>query len=387
MDQPIKAVHIFTDSKFIPWVKSSFALHAWESTFIVLQASSSTVKHSGNDVIYVQMDKDWKKKVLTIIDSSQIVFHYFLDNHKATLVLKSSDRAIHCWCFYGAEIYQQTPLFRDMLYGPVTRKFLWLLPEIMYRVKLRSFYYRIFKREIPPLELLQQAIKKISGILWYVPEEIEFINTRIKLPPWYNFQFFSFSDIIPDPEARCIVGSQKILVGNSATIENNHLDVLAGLQKAQSNEYSVSLPMTYGMFPRYKAMVKKKFSKALKAHVFFLENHMPLEEYYAFLSEHPTAVFLHHRQQALGNVLYMLYIGAKVYLSRDNIIVQWLRNNQVRVFIFEEEFVRDLDAGQMILDEAEAEVNRKQIRILLDHQHNLETIQNLEQLIQNNKHR
>lgn len=383
MDQTIKAVHIFTDSKFIPWVKSSFAQHAWESTFIVLQASSSTVAHTVNEVIYVPIENDWKSKVLKIIDTSQIVFHYFLDNHKASLVIDSSGPAIHCWCFYGAEIYQQTPLFRDILYGPVTRKYLWLLPEIRYRVKLRSFYYRMLKREKPPVTLLQQAIKKISGILWYVPEEIAFINTRIKLPPWYNFQFFSFSDIIPDPEARCQSNNHKILVGNSATIENNHLDVLNALQQVQNPTYSVSLPMTYGLFPRYKSLVKRKFSKALKERAFFLENHMPLEKYYSYLSEHPTAAFLHHRQQALGNVLYMLYIGAKVYLSRDNIIVQWLRNNQVRVFIFEDEFVNDLNTGNMILEETIAEENRKRIRILLEHQHNLETIKQLEQLIHN----
>jgi dTDP-N-acetylfucosamine:lipid II N-acetylfucosaminyltransferase len=385
MDQTIKAVHIFTDSKFIPWVKSSFALHSWESTFIVLQSSSSAVGAVEPNVLCIRMDSDWKIKVLEIINSAHIVFYYLLDNHKASLILDSSGHAIHSWCFYGAEIYQQTPLFRDMLYGPVTRKYLWLLPEIKYRVLLRSWYFRIFKREKPPVELLQQAIKKISGILWYVPEEIAFINSRIKLPPWYNFQFFSFSDIIPDPEARCQAIHQKILIGNSATIENNHLDVLEVLQKVKNQSYSVSLPMTYGLFPRYKALVKRQFSKALKERAFFLENHMPLEQYYSFLAEHPTAVFLHHRQQALGNVLYMLYIGAKVYLSRDNIIIQWLRNNQVRVFIFEDDFFRDMNSDNMILEINWAEENRKQIRILLDHQHNMETIQQLEQLIKKNR--
>ena len=277
MDQTIKAVHIFTDSKFILWVKSSFALHGWESTFIVLQPASSNAAHAGSDVIVTIMDHDWKRKVLNIIDTSHIVFHYFLDNHKASLILNSSGRAIHCWCFYGAEIYQQTPLFRDMLYGPVTRLYLRLLPEIKYRVMLRAWYFRILRREKPPVELLQQAIKKIRGILWYVPEEIAFINSRIKLPPWYNFQFFSFSDIIPDPEARCQPINKKILIGNSATIENNHLDVLDALQKAQNSTYSVSLPMTYGLFPRYKSLVKRKFSMVLKERVFFLENHLPLE--------------------------------------------------------------------------------------------------------------
>jgi len=381
MDQTIKAVHIFTDSKFIPWVKSSFAQYEWESTYIVLLPSASGLSNQQNDVIYIYMESDWKAKVLSIIDSSQIVFHYFLDNHKASLILSSSGRAIHCWCFYGAEIYQQTPLFRDMLYGLVTRKYLWLLPEIKYRVLLRSWYYRILRREMAPVNLLKQAIPKISGILWYVPEEIAYIHTRIKLPPWYNFQFFSFSDIIPDPDARCQQDTRKILVGNSATIENNHLDVLNAFQKAQSQLYTVSLPMTYGMFPRYRKLVKQKYSKTLKDRVFFLENHLPLEKYYSFLSAHSTAVFLHHRQQALGNVLYMLYIGAKVYLSQDNIIVQWLRHNQVRVFIFEEDFARDLNDNKMILEEPAAEENRKRIRILLEHQHNQETIQQLEQLI------
>jgi hypothetical protein len=109
-----------------------------------------------------------------------------------------------------------------------------------------------------------------------------------------------------------------------------------------------------------------------------------LEKYYSFLDEHPTAVFLHHRQQALGNILYMLYIGAKVYLSRTNIILQWFLQNRVKVFIFEDDFVTDLKSGKMVLEESVAMENRKQVRTLLEHQNNLSTIHQLEQLIQSN---
>ena len=384
MGQTIKAVHLFTDAKFIPWVKATFALYSWESQFIFLHLPSAPVALTQNDVMLISMDTKGKSKVLSIIDSADIVFHYLLDYSKASLVIHSQGHAIHCWCYYGAEIYQQTPLFRDMLYGPVTKKYLWLLPEIKYRIEFRYWYYRIFRLKKPPVKLLRQAIKKISGILWYVPEEIAMINSRIKLPPWYNFQFFSFADIIPDSHAKCQVHNLKILIGNSATIENNHLDVLDAFLKVKIHPYSVSLPMSYGLFPRYKSLVKRKFSQVFKEKSSFLDQHLPLEKYYSFLDEHPTAVFLHHRQQALGNILYMLYIGAKVYLSRTNIILQWFLQNRVKVFIFEDDFVTDLKSGKMVLEESVAMENRKQVRTLLEHQNNLSTIHQLEQLIQSN---
>jgi hypothetical protein len=112
---------------------------------------------------------------------------------------------------------------------------------------------------------------------------------------------------------------------------------------------------------------------------------MKLDAYYDFLGRHPVAIFLHYRQQGLGNILYMLYTGTKVYLSRQNIVVQWLQKNQVKVYIFEEQFAEDYQNHNLVLDDADAAHNREAIRALLDHDRNRQTLQSLEAEILSNR--
>lgn len=383
---PVRALHLFSDRKFIPWARQTFSLTGWESSYIVLNPGrSKSMETLEAGTIEVSADEFGLGLIRDKLYHTDIAFHYFLDNIKADLIMQSDPRIIHCWCFYGAEIYQQTSLFRRDLYGAATRKLLWSLPEIKFRYDLRKYYFMFARFRQPPIKSLLRAIPRIHRILWYVEDEIEMINSRITLPRWQFFQFFSFSDIVPPATKLTDKTSKKILIGNSATIENNHVDVLEALLTLEDQQYTYSLPLTYGQFPRYKAKIKARYLKGLGDRVSFLDAHIKLDEYYDFLSQHPVAIFLHHRQQGLGNILYMLYTGTKVYLSRQNIVLQWLKKNQVKVYIFEDQFTADYQHQRLVLDDDDAAHNREAIRALLDHDRNRETLQSLETAILSNQ--
>ena len=374
----IQALHLFSDKKFIPWVKQTFQISHWHSHFIIINVKSKNSQVViDDDTIEVSGDAFGQKIILEKLKDVDIAFHYFLDNIKANIVFQDDSNTLHCWCFYGAEIYQQTSKFRKELYGPVTQKLLWTFPEIKFRYDLRKYFY-FLQLKTPPITSLLRAIPKIHNILWYVEEEMNRIKERIPLPAWKFFQFFSFPDIIPTGTGSTNKQNKKILVGNSATIENNHADVLEAIKECSNDQHSYSLPLTYGQFPRYKARIKTLFKKALGERVKFVEDHMALQEYYLFLLRHPTAVFLHYRQQGLGNILYLLYVGTKVYLSRKNVVTEWLTRNQIKVYIFEEEFARDIQQDNLVLDDATASMNRNGIMALLDHNRNEQTLKALE---------
>ncbi len=375
----IRALHLLSDIKFLPWIKRTFSLPHWQSSYVILDhRKKNSIVTLGEDTTELSDDAHGHQYVLEKLKTTDVAFHFFLNNTKADIIAKSGNEVVHCWCFYGAEIYQQTSLFRSALYGPLTRRWLWTFPEIKFRYDFRRLYYTLVRQQIAPITSLKRAIPNIAAILWYVEEEMKMIDQRIKLPPWRFFQFFSFTDIIPEGTQPTNRDSKRILIGNSATIENNHADVLPALLELKNAGYGFSLPLTYGQFPRYKARVMSTYRKALEDQVTFMESHLPLDEYYFVLRQHPTAVFLHHRQQALGNILYLIYTGTKVYLSIHNIVSLWLRHNGVDVYIFETDFLRDIKAQQLTLDDATADKNRKAIRHLLDHNRNAETIQQLE---------
>jgi hypothetical protein len=381
MQQPytIRALHLLSDRKFLPWIRRTFSLPHWQSAYIILDPrKKNNAVTLGEDTTELSDDAYGHQIVLEKLKTTDIAFHFFLNNTKADIIARSGKDVVHCWCFYGAEVYQQTNLFRSTLYGPQTRRWLWTFPEIKFRYDFRRLYYTLIKQQISPIASLQRAIPNIYAILWYVEEEMKMIDQKIKLPPWRFFQFFSFADIIPHGTQPANRDSKRILIGNSATIENNHADVLPALSALKNAGYGFSLPLTYGQFPRYKAKVMVAYRKALGDQVTFMESHMPLDEYYFVLRQHPTAVFLHHRQQALGNILYLIYTGTKVYLSAHNIVNQWLSRNGVEVFIFETDFLRDIKAQQLTLDDTTVAKNREAIRHLLDHTRNTETIHQLE---------
>ena len=375
----IQALHLFSDRKFIPWVKQTFQLSHWHSHFIIINVKSKNSQVViDEDTTEVSGDAFGQKIILEKLKKMDIAFHYFLDNNKADIIFHSKSNTLHCWCFYGAEIYQQTSAFRKEIYGPVTKKLLWTLPEIKFRYDLRKYFYYL-QLKTPPITSLLRALPKIHSILWYVEEEMNRINKKITLPAWKFFQFFSFTDIIPPGTGTTNRQSRYILIGNSATIENNHADVLKVILQSNNEQHSFSLPLTYGQFPRYKAQIKTRFKRALGERVKFVEDHMALQEYYLFLLRHPTAVFLHYRQQGLGNILYLLYAGTKVYLSRKNVVTEWLTRNQIKVYIFEEEFIRDLQQDNLVLDDATVHQNRDGIITLLDHKRNEQTMKELEE--------
>ena len=375
----IRSIHLLSDKKFVPWVKNTFTLPGWTCLYILINhRKKKSVEQLKEDTYEVSTDRYGEQFILDQLESGDIVFHYFLDNRKADIIAKSPPHLVHCWCFYGAEIYQQTSLFRDRLYGPQTRKLLARLPEVRFRYDLRRLYYQYVLFRKTPIRSLREAIPKVHAILWYVEEEIQWINAKITLPPWKFFQFFQFSDIIPEGTGIVNTESKSVLLGNSATVENNHADALQMLTRVKQKGYTISLPLTYGQFKRYKSTIKELYTESLGESAVFLEDHMELSAYYHFLQQHPTAVFLHYRQQALGNILYMLYVGTKVYLSNQNVVITWLKNNGVKVFTFEEDFVKDIQTLDLTLTKEVMNMNRRSIEKLLRHDRNAATIQSLE---------
>lgn len=375
----IHSLHIVSEKKFLPWIKKAFARPGWENEYIIFQYKK---KNHFNPVAEkeseMSADKFGRDKAITIANRSDIVFHYFFDFPKADIVIRSRPEVQHYWNFFGAEIYQQTDYFRKELYGPFTAHLMKTLPEIKFRYEMRRLYYKWILRSDAPVDKLKKSLPRLNNILWYIEEEIAMIRKKIDLPPWLFFQFFTFHDIIPDVNARTQTDSRKILIGNSATIENNHMDILHLLENIRHFNHTVTLPMTYGQFRRYKSKLKQKYQDSLGNKARFLETHLNLQAYYQFLDEHATAIFMHYRQQGLGNIFYLLYNGTKIYLSKQNIIFNWLINKGIHVYSVEDSFKYDYEHCNLTLNSELANENRMQIRNLLDHNRNEETFRIIE---------
>ena len=66
---------------------------------------------------------------------------------------------------------------------------------------------------------------------------------------------------------------------------------------------------------------------------------MPLNDYNQTIRQCGIVIMGHYRQQAVGNVLAMIWMGAKVYLDERNSLYHYLKRIGISVFSIEKELV------------------------------------------------
>jgi len=114
-----------------------------------------------------------------------------------------------------------------------------------------------------------------------------------------------------------------ILVGNSATKTNHHMEALDYLEQYRDERIRIVLPLSYG-FDDYESYAEnvihyaqKKFGESA---VCPLTERMPTDEYTAMLSSIDVGVFNNDRQQGMGNIFQLMRLGAKIYLRQGTLM-------------------------------------------------------------------
>ncbi len=67
-----------------------------------------------------------------------------------------------------------------------------------------------------------------------------------------------------------------------------------------------------------------------------LSEFMPYEDYMKLLRSCGNVIMGHIRQQALGNIVAMLYVGAKLCFYKDSVTYTFFKNHGFTVFTIEE---------------------------------------------------
>lgn len=132
---------------------------------------------------------------------------------------------------------------------------------------------------------------------------------------------------IPECELAPYDGRIRVQIGHNGFRFNNHLQSLCALTKImsspQNSRIELVLPTSYGNSPlskdssyvnalRYHALARYPFNAT------FLTKLMSADQYTKFLSTVDVAIFNAARQNGLGNILQLLYMGKKIYMSSDN---------------------------------------------------------------------
>ena len=114
-------------------------------------------------------------------------------------------------------------------------------------------------------------------------------------------------------------------------MSNNHLEVFEILSKIDLNGRKIILPLSYGD-NKYRDEILKLGNVAFPRNLQPLTKFYPINEYNDIIKTCSVFIMNSYRQQGIGNIFAMLWMGAKVYLDERNTTYHYLKRINCSVF-------------------------------------------------------
>lgn len=326
---------------------------------IFLVNKNNKINQFDTDIIFEASDFDINKFVQQ--NSIDGIIIHGLSSYYAKLIynLKATIKVV--WVVWGYDMYQR-PQVRNLLYANETKRIINKKLQLKSSIKnspiIGKLYYSITK-QIDSEFYYKEVFKKIDYFASYIYEDFLFFDKYFK----HNTSFLYFSSntlnqyLGGDEDLRVNENAKNILIGNSNSIENNHLDVFKTISEiAIVNSYKLIVPLSYGIDNQYKERIINVGMKLFEDNFIPLLKFMPRDKYLELISNCSTAIFYHYRQQAMGNIIALLYMGARIYLSKNNPVYSFCKRIGLHVFDFDSEFKVYRNTK---LEEDKAEENRE----------------------------
>lgn len=257
------------------------------------------------------------------------------------------------WILWGGDLYNGLldhrgyKLLYTRRFYPIRTNLVWLVKKAGYKRRSEREILKFISTRI--LYFLADCRNEYLLLRKYLPEQTKGIQHR-------ELFYYPVDDVLgPDLLDKWASGN-KILLGNSASFTNNHEYALKILSKCSLNGKSVIAPISYGGSVKYKMHIKwlgeKLFGKQFRP----LETFLPLEEYNRLMLSAEVCIYGSWRQEAMGNIVIALYLGAKVFLSKYSPLLSWYK--EMGIAIYELESINNEQLHTPLTQE-QKETNRK----------------------------
>nr|WP_315298352.1 TDP-N-acetylfucosamine:lipid II N-acetylfucosaminyltransferase [Raoultella terrigena] len=327
----LKILHLCTDEKFI-----DRAINLFEKAYP--EQNLLCVYNKGRDIVHIKREVDFivkRKESFIGIDFSKIgavdiVIIHSLSKCWFRTIEKLDSKIPLVWFGWGYDYY-------DLMGGEDK----WLLRETlslnMKITKNRNIKQRIKDAILYPNFRRVKIIEKINYFSPVIPSEYGLIkNSRI----WKEFPVqVDWNYGAAEKDLACYISSvddislvgKNVLVGNSSTNTNNHIEIFNVLKHINLLEGKFIIPLNYGNV-MYGRVIKNIASNLLGENADIISDFMPIEKYMSKISSCGFVVMNHVRQQGVGNIISMIYIGAKVFLREENPTFGFLKDKGVKIY-------------------------------------------------------
>lgn len=335
----MRVAHLAFDQKFIPFAQDVFEeAYPGRNTWLVLRERGEPVRFIRDlaNVRFFTHRQLLSRDCLEAVNSSDLLIVHAMIPAFAGIVKRVSRDVTVLWIGWGYEYYSYLErAFGDLILPETAAA--WqraeaaepsTSPGVVFRLK--SFLrpaYRAFKTALGS-STSQETIQTVAGridLCCVSPSEMPFL--RASFPDFqakhYQLHYFSKEDTLDRGPAQMI--GLDILLGNSATAENNHFEAMNLLRRMDIQGRRIIVPLSYGD-SRYSDEVCRTGRRLFGSGFTPLRDYLPIDEYHQMLATCGTVVMNHRRQAAMGNISAALYKGARVILREENPIFQTYTN-------------------------------------------------------------
>ncbi len=359
-----KILHLASDEKFINSANYLFEKILPQSNLFIIPKSRFS-----RDFRYVTPNINIKrvyfggtliKKLSRLTNAFDCVFLHGLTEINGNVFLLAKEKNKFIGILWGAELYTEDNFPKEYLLGNKTAQIKLPIPDPSFAEKMKEKIRRlVYHNDIN----LKDASKLTALNLRYlcVPykEEFDFFSDKKIISEDCNqilFSYYPLEFILKGNESETVTGND-ILVGNSASSSNNHIEAFDILQNLETGERRIIVPLSYGN-SQYADYIEGYGKKLFNTYFLALRKFMPLSEYTKFLVNCGIVIMNHYRQQGFGNVVALLYLGSKLYLNESNTIYQYLKRIGVKIFSIEKDLKTENKSVFLNLTKQEIENNR-----------------------------
>lgn len=347
-------LHLVDDEKVINRAVDLFdRVYPKENLFVVdIPAANYVFKHVGlkEDVVSAVFGSSKFYNIIGDLNQySAIVFHNLTRNKCRFIRKNKSLKAKFIWILWGFDLYSFLEAKGYDLYTNTKDFNILTRCKISIKKILQKNFYNI---------LYADAYKRIDICACPVKGDYELLKNYIDINArWQWFNYFPVDEIINTLNLGETVSGDNILVGNSGAITNNHIEAFKLLSQFDLGNRSVITPLTYGdslninhVINGGKKLLAENFSPVL--------GFLPISEYNYVIKESSIVIMPHYRQQAMGNLIILLYLGAKVYLYKKNPVFNYFKSLGLKIFSIEDDLVKTNSDALRALDAATRSHNR-----------------------------
>ena len=317
-----KILHITTDNKFISHALSTFeSVYPNQNTVWMLNVSGETnVANNQYDKKFTLRQRFSPKFLNQLKQFDLVILHSFIASWYPLIAL--APRSVRfAWLGWGYDYYNYIYKDSSELLLEDTLK----LSNHMRETETDHLTIKNIVRY--PIKLvMNKVIKKValkriasfSPVLeedYNMVKEAKLISSLPQFMPW-NYGSLEENLVANFIDQRVIGNS--ILVGNNASMTNNHIEafnLIATHNLPQT--IKVFVPLSYGN-EDYKRNILEKGGEQLNGSFYPIVDFMPIDAYVELIKQCGYVIMNHKRQQAVGNIVIMLYLGARVFLREEN---------------------------------------------------------------------